>query len=147
MGATNVPVMTALTIRYLWGEEQVSGVEVRPGVYRLTSFSEHLPLVPGDEVSASGEDVVTGVERLADDVFVVEAYFKMYVDERSVALCAAEWSRDAYAQQSSALTVSVAASLRWLEDRVRDHPDVARVELIRLPGQTFSFREAVRNAQ
>lgn len=89
---------------------------------------------------------MTGVERLAD-VFLVEAYFKMYATEDTVRDCVAMWRRDIDAQQTSALTVAVTSSnLDWLKERIEGHPDVELLQTERTPGQAFSFEEAVMQA-
>lgn len=135
-----------LTIQYPTFRERVTGRQVSPGVWELTDFSRFLPLAPGDRVKVTPEKEVVGYINLTDLV-VVEAYFRMDCTPEQVKAAADVWHRSTRVQVSSPLTVLVACgNACWLEHEVEQHPDVDWVDIVRVPMQTFSWDQKVREA-
>ena len=135
-----------LTIQYPTFRERVTGRQVSPGVWELTDFSRFLPLAPGDRVKVTPEKEEVGYINLTDQV-VVEAYFRMDCTPEQVKAAADVWHRSTRVQVSSPLTVLVACgNACWLEHEVEAHPDVDWVDIVRVPMQTFSWDQKVREA-
>lgn len=111
--------------------------------FRLAGHSLFLPLAPGDLVSAE-DGVITGVLDCAQ-VFMVEAYFPINTAAEIVRDKAKEWATATDVTQPTALTVILSSCSReWIEDEVR--PAVWWVELIRVPGAHFDYRQEVLKA-
>jgi hypothetical protein len=135
-----------LTIQFPDFRERLTGRQVSDGVWELTDFSRFVPLAPGDRVKVTPDQQIVGYTNLSD-LIVVEAYFRMDATPEQVKAAAEVWHRSTHVQVSSPLTVLIACgNACWLEHEVEGHELVDWVDLVRVPTETFSWDQKVREA-
>lgn len=130
-------------VEYSHWTEWIDADQLQPGMWRLTRFSNHMPLCPGDVVRTERGLTVTDVLDLSP-VFLVEVYFQLGTPQTIVSNKMDEWGRAVRAvQQVTALSVAVAfTSLEWIRDVIAVDPVVSFVDNRRVPHEVFSFRRA-----